>query len=95
MVLSFLLLRKTAQCPYSKDAVEQYITASTAKQILDYLVTPSFKQGQWYNGIDRGTSAIMEAVQGNLNPRKAPEEKEVILLLSLFLFSSLSLLLLS
>lgn len=57
-------------------AVEQYITASTAKQILDYLVTPSFKQGQWYNGIDRGTSAIMEAVQGKFKPqKKAPEEK--------------------
>ncbi|MDV2460139.1 methanol dehydrogenase [Elizabethkingia anophelis] len=57
-------------------AIEQYITASTAKQILDYLVTPSFKQGQWYNGIDRATSAIMEAVQGKFKPqKKAPEQK--------------------
>ena len=49
-------------------AVEQYLTASVAGQILDYLVTPSFKKGEWYNGIDRGTSAIMEAVQGKFKP---------------------------
>lgn len=49
-------------------AVEQYLTASVAGQILDYLVTPSFKKGKWYNGIDQGTSAIMEAVQGKFKP---------------------------
>lgn len=53
-------------------AVEQYLTASVAGQILDYIVTPNFKQGQWYEGINRGTSAIMEAVQGKFKPA-APE----------------------
>lgn len=57
-------------------AVEQYLTASVAGQIMDYLVTPAFKNGQWYDGIDKGTSAIMEAVQGKFKPivkKKAPE----------------------
>lgn len=49
-------------------AVEQYLTASVSGQILDYLVTPAFKKGEFYNGIDRGTSAIMEAVQGKFKP---------------------------
>jgi len=49
-------------------AVEQYLTASVAGQILDYIVTPNFRQGQWYEGINRGTSAIMEAVQGKFKP---------------------------
>lgn len=49
-------------------AVEQYLTASVAGQILDYLVTPAFRKGEFYNGIDRGTSAIMEAVQGKFKP---------------------------
>ena len=49
-------------------AVEQYLTASVAGQILDYIVTPHFKQGEWYEGINRGTSAIMEAVQGKFKP---------------------------
>lgn len=51
-------------------AVEQYLTASVAGQILDYIVTPNFKQGKWYEGIDRGTTAIMEAVQGKFKPLK-------------------------
>lgn len=49
-------------------AVEQYLTASVAGQILDYIVTPNFKQGKWYDGIDRGTTSIMEAVQGKFKP---------------------------
>lgn len=49
-------------------AVEQYLTASVAGQILDYIVTPNFRQGKWYEGIDGGTNAIMEAVQGKFKP---------------------------
>nr|WP_234109337.1 TPM domain-containing protein [Chryseobacterium sp. R2A-55] len=49
-------------------AVEQYLTASVAGQILDYIVTPNFKQGLWYEGINRGTSALMDAVQGKFKP---------------------------
>jgi len=57
-------------------AVEQYLTASVAGQILDYLVTPSFKKGEWYNGIDKGTSAIMEAVQGKFKPIVKKQNKD-------------------
>lgn len=59
-------------------AVEQYLTASVAGQILDYLVTPSFKQGQWFVGIDRGTNAIMDAVRGKFHPLvKETDDSEV------------------
>lgn len=60
-------------------SVEQYITASVAGQILDYLVTPYFKKGEWYNGIDSGTSAIMDAVRGKFKPivKKQKPESEV------------------
>lgn len=57
-------------------AVEQFLTASVAGQILDYLVMPSFKKGEWYNGIDRGTSAIMEAVQGKFKPIVKKQNKD-------------------
>ncbi len=49
-------------------AVEQYLTASVAGQIMDYIVTPNFKRGLWYEGINRGTTALMEAVQGKFQP---------------------------
>ncbi|MBA5247774.1 TPM domain-containing protein [Marnyiella aurantia] len=48
--------------------VEKYLTASVAGQIIDYVVAPNFKQGMWYEGINRGTSALMEAVQGKYKP---------------------------
>ena len=49
-------------------AVEQYLTASVAGQIMDYIVTPKFKQGLWYDGINGGTTALMDAVQGEFKP---------------------------
>lgn len=57
-------------------AVEQYLTASVSGQILDYIVTPHFKQGQWYEGINRGTSAIMEAVQGKFKPAAKQQSRQ-------------------
>lgn len=57
-------------------AVEQYLTASVAGQILDYIVTPNFKKGLWYEGINRGTTALMEAIQGKFKPiAKTSQEK--------------------
>lgn len=57
-------------------AVEKYLTASVAGQILDYIVTPNFKQGLWYEGINRGTSAIMEALQGKFKPLVTQSDEE-------------------
>ena len=56
-------------------AVEQYLTASVSGQILDYLVTPYFKKGEFYNGINHGTSAIMDAVKGKFKPLKNSSER--------------------
>lgn len=55
-------------------SVEQYLTASTTGQILDYLVAPNFKKGDFYTGIDQGTNAIMEALQGKYQPKKQENE---------------------
>lgn len=56
-------------------SVEQYLTASVAGQIMDYIVTPNFKQGLWFQGIDRGTTALMEAVQGKYKPLVTDTQK--------------------
>jgi len=48
--------------------VERYLTASVAGQILDYIVMPNFKNGLWFEGINRGTTALMEVVQGKFKP---------------------------
>ncbi len=72
--------------------VEQYLTASVSGQILDYLVTPNFKKGQWFAGINAGTSAIMDAVRGKFKPLSESEPQPIdislkhILIFALILF---------
>lgn len=79
--------------------VEQHITASIAGQILDYLVTPSFKQGNFFTGINRGTSAIMDAVRGKFKPiaKKSSDEGDfslinfiIIIIIVMVIFSIIS-----
>lgn len=57
-------------------SVEQYLTASTAGEILDYMVTPAFKQGNWYKGIDQGTTAIIQALDGKYKPTPKKVQKD-------------------
>lgn len=66
-------------------AVEQYLTASVAGQIMDYLVTPYFRQGNWYKGIDEGTNAVMEALQGKFKPQKRQDDDSEIYIAIIFL----------
>jgi len=56
--------------------VEKYLTASVAGQIIDYIVAPNFKQGLWYEGINRGTTALMETVQGKYKPMVSKDSSE-------------------
>ena len=76
--------------------VEKYLTAAVAGQIIDYLITPSFKKGDYAEGIHRGVDAIMEAVQGKYEMKPSDKEEDIpwvavfliflgiIILLSLF-----------
>lgn len=75
--------------------VEKYLTASTAGQIIDYLITPKFKEGKFYDGLNAGTTALMEAVQGKYKaePQKQKPQKGengwiilIIILIILFIF---------
>ena len=70
-------------------AVEKYLTASVAGQIIDYLIIPKFKQGKWYEGIDEGVNALMEATQGKFKPQKKEKEEDfamvAVLIIVLFI----------
>ena len=75
--------------------VERYLTASVAGQILDYIVTPNFKQGLWYDGINRGTDALIEAVEGKFKPIAKDSSQEglsstQILMIAFFVFIIIS-----
>ena len=44
--------------------VEHLLTDALTKRIVTNIITPQFKQGDFYGGLDRGTSAIMQILNG-------------------------------
>ncbi|MCB9032912.1 MAG: TPM domain-containing protein [Chitinophagales bacterium] len=44
--------------------IESYITDGDAKRIIDDIITPNFKAGNYYNGIDEATNAMIGLLQG-------------------------------
>ena len=44
--------------------VEHLLTDALSKRIVTNIITPQFKQGNFYGGLDRGTSAIIQILNG-------------------------------
>jgi len=44
--------------------VEEKLTDFTSKSIIDQIITPQFKKGDFYGGLDKGTTAIFEVLNG-------------------------------
>lgn len=44
--------------------LEQYLTAGNTGEIIRNVITPEFKAGSYYNGLDAGTTAIFEVIKG-------------------------------
>lgn len=44
--------------------VEHLLTDALSKRIITNIITPQFKQGDFYGGLDRGTSAIIQVLNG-------------------------------
>jgi len=62
----FILIAKddhklTIQTGYG---VEHLLTDALSKRIIENIITPEFKKGNFYGGLDRGTSAIMQIMSG-------------------------------
>lgn len=57
--------------------VERYLTAAVTGQIIDYLITPSFKKGNYSQGINAAVDAIMEAVQGKYEMKPSDKEEDI------------------
>jgi len=49
---------------YPGYGVEHKLIAATGKQIIDYVITPAFKNGNFYSGLDHGADAIFEVLKG-------------------------------
>lgn len=44
--------------------VEHLLTDAMSKRIVDNVITPQFKQGNFYAGLDNGTTAIIQVLNG-------------------------------
>lgn len=44
--------------------VEDKLIAATTKQVVDYVIVPEFKNGNYYAGLDKGADAIFDILKG-------------------------------
>ena len=48
--------------------LEGALPDKTAHEIIEYILKPKFRQGNFYNGISEATNAIIKAIKGEYNP---------------------------
>ncbi|MFV0531186.1 MAG: TPM domain-containing protein [Flavobacteriales bacterium] len=70
-----------------------YLTATLAKQIISNNISPYFKQNNFYGGLDKGTDAIFQVLEGKYNDQ--PTQQEDIPVFPIILFIILFIILIS
>ncbi|EKF75696.1 hypothetical protein A11A3_02467 [Alcanivorax hongdengensis A-11-3] len=68
--------------------LEGTLTDALSSVIIQREILPAFKQGQFYNGIDAGTTAILQAIKGEYKGRQ-PSHHKASPLTSLIIFAVL------
>ncbi len=66
--------------------VEHLLTDALSKRIITTIITPQFKQGDYYSGLDKGTSAIMQVLNGEYqgSPKNESEGIPIIFIILFF-----------
>lgn len=57
--------------------VEDKLIAATCGQIIDYIITPEFKKGDYYTGLDKGADAIFEVLKGTYKGTRIQDKQEI------------------
>ncbi len=69
--------------------VEEKLTDFTSKTIIDEIITPEFKNGRFYNGLDKGVTAIFQVLDGTFKGSKKNKKDlpigQLVLLLIFFI----------
>ncbi|WP_109302634.1 YgcG family protein [Aquimarina sp. AU474] len=69
--------------------VEEKLTDFTSKTIIDQIITPEFKKGNFYSGLDKGTTAIFEVLDGTFEGSRKKDKSipitQLVLLLVFFI----------
>lgn len=53
--------------------VEHLLTDALSKRIIENIITPAFKQGNYYQGLDQGTDAIIQIMSGEYQGERTYE----------------------
>jgi len=56
--------------------LEQYLTDANTKDIIENIILPEFRNNNFYGGLDKGTSAIFEVLNGTFQGSPAKEKGE-------------------
>ncbi len=57
--------------------LEPLLTDAISRRIIELVVAPYFRQGNYYMGIDAGTTAMMDVLSGNFTNDEKEEEPEM------------------
>jgi len=57
--------------------MEHLLTDALSRRIIENIINPAFKQGNYYQGLDQGTTAIMQIMSGEYQGERAYEGPEV------------------
>ncbi|WP_415831472.1 TPM domain-containing protein [Flavobacterium terrigena] len=66
--------------------VEHLLTDALSRRIIETVIKPSFKQDQYYQGIDEGTNAIFRVLKGEFKNDKSDKEGSIIPILIVIAF---------
>ena len=56
--------------------VEDRLTAGIGGEIIRNIIVPEFKSGSFYNGLDKGTTAIIDVFKGKYKGKRKENKKE-------------------
>lgn len=55
--------------------LEQYLTDAKTKDIIENIILPEFRKNDYYNGLDKGTTAIFEVLNGTFQGSRAQSQE--------------------
>ena len=56
--------------------VEYLLTDALSRRIIENVITPAFKEGNFYGGLDRAADVIFEILSGEYQGQREPEEPQ-------------------
>lgn len=66
--------------------VEEFLTDAQSRRIIERVIIPEFKKGDYYAGLDKGTDAIFQTLTGEFQAGEKPAEFPFRALLPLIFF---------